>query len=113
MDHAEDEIGIQELGNLGSTASRSALLAALLGGSCLASVVPVALEIVERDPMVRVASFEGDLLRALMEVGGDFWSRHPALFDQYRAAVRNAAAARRRMPQHLRLRFWSPLPSQS
>ena len=113
MDHAEDKIDMRDSGNFESKVSRSALLAALISGSCLASVVPIALEIVGRDPMVRVASFEGDLLRALMEVGGDFWSRHPALFDEYRAAVRNAAAARRRMPQDIRLRFWSPLPNHS
>ena len=113
MDHAEHEIDMREFGDLESKVSRSALLAALIDGSCLASAVPIALEIVGRDPMVRVASFEGDLLRALMEVGGDFWSRHPELFDEYRAAVRNAAAARRRMPQDMRLRFWSLLPNQS
>jgi hypothetical protein len=113
MDHAEDRVERRESEAADSDASRAALLDALISGSCLASVVPVALEIVARDPMARAASFEGDLLRALMEVGGDFWSRHPELYGEYRAAVRNAAAVRRRLPLDLRLRFWSPLPSGS
>lgn len=113
MDHAEDKVERRETEAADSEASRGALLAALISGSCLASVVPVALAIVARDPMARAASFEGDLLRALMEVGGDFWSRHPELYDEYRTAVRNAAEVRRRLPVDLRLRFWSPLASGS
>ena len=113
MDGAEDENARQEPGDGDSAATRARLLAALLSGSRLASVVPIALEIVARDPLVRAASFEGDLLRALMEIGGDFWSHHPELYDEYRAAVRNAAAARLRLPVELRLRFWSPLSNPS
>lgn len=93
--------------------SRAELLAALLRGACLTAVVPLALAIVVREPLVRAVSFEGDLLRALMEVGGDFWARHPQLYDQYRSAVRDAAAARRRLPLDSRLRFWSPLSVES
>jgi len=110
---AEDQIDRHAPGGVDSEALQAALLAALMAGKSLASVVPIALEIVARDPMVRAASFEGDLLRALMEVGGDFWARHPQLYDEYRAAVRNAAAVRRRLPLDLRLRFWSPLSSPS
>jgi hypothetical protein len=113
MDVPEAKGEARDADGLASESSRAALLAALISGSCLASAVPVALDIVARDPMARAASFEGDLLRALMEVGGDFWSRHPKLYDEYRAAVRNAAAVRRRLPLDLRLRFWSPLPSGS
>jgi CDI immunity proteins len=113
MDENDDAMRVREPGEDGSSVSRAALLAALMSGSSLASAVPAALEIVARDPLVRAASFEGDLLRALMEVSGDFWSHHPRLYDEYRAAVRNAAAARRRLPAHLRLRFWSPLSGPS
>lgn len=113
MDDPETKGEARAADGASSESSRAALLAALISGSCLASVVPVALEIVARDPMARAASFEGDLLRALMEVGGDFWSQHPELYVEYRAAVRNAAAVRRRLPVDLRLRFWSPLPNQS
>jgi hypothetical protein len=113
MDYSGAETGMQEFEDGGSEASRAALLAALMRGTRLESAVPLALEIVGRDPMVRAASFEGDLLRALMEIGGDFWSHHPELYDEYRAAVRNAAAVRRRLPLELRLRFWSPLSNPS
>ena len=113
MDHSHREAGTHDVVDSASEASRASLLAALLRGTSLESAVPLALEIVGRDPMARAASFEGDLLRALMEVGGDFWSRHPSLYEDYRAAVRNAAAVRRRMPIDIRLRFWSPLSNPS
>jgi len=108
MHNSDGEADAHGLTGSASEASRAALLAALMRGTSLEAAVPLALEIVGRDPMARAASFEGDLLRALMEVGGDFWSRHPSLYEDYRAAVRNAAAVRRRMPIDIRLRFWSP-----
>ena len=84
-------------------------LAALVNGRRLASVVPAVLDIVEKDPLASAGAFRGDLLRALMEVPGSFWSRHPALFNRYRAAVRAGAMARMRLPPELRAEFWNAL----
>lgn len=86
------------------------VLTALLRGTCLSVVVPIALARVERDPLVHAAHFSGDLMRGLMEVPGAFWGRHPLLFDRYREALRRSAAHRRRLPPEERMRFWSPLP---
>ena len=85
------------------------LLSALLNGWCLGAAVPLALARVERDPLVSAGTFPGDLMRGLMEVPGAFWVRHPRLFDRYRAALRESAARRRRLPADERMRFWSPI----
>jgi hypothetical protein len=86
------------------------LLSAIVAGQELAIVVPLAVDAVERDPLVRAIEFPGDLLRALMEVPGGFWRRAPALYQRYRAALRAAAAMRRQLPMDERMRFWEPLP---
>lgn len=85
------------------------LLASLVQGRSLASVVPWALELVEREPLLRAAQFPGDLLRGLMEVPDRFWSRNPALYRRHRTALRAAAALRRTMPPDERMSFWEPL----
>ena len=90
-------------------ASLVELLSALLHGCCLSAAVPVALARVEREPLVRVALFDGDLMRGLMEVPGAFWGRHPRLYDRYREALRRSAALRRQLPAQERMCFWSPL----
>ena len=43
-----------------------------------------------------------------MEVPGNFWGRHPALFERYRNALRAAAMLRRSLPPDERLDFWKP-----
>jgi hypothetical protein len=90
-------------------ASLAEILSALVHGCCLAAAVPLALAQVERDPLMRVALFEGDLMRGLMEVPGAFWGRHPQLYDHYRQALRRSADLRRRLPVEERMCFWSPL----
>ena len=85
------------------------LLVSLVHGWCLTAVVPIAIDLVEREPLLSVGQFPGDLLRALMEVPGAFWGRYPRLFDRYREALRAAAALRRQLPPDERMRFWEPL----
>ena len=85
------------------------LVAALVRGIDLQRMVPAAIDLVERDPLISAGRFSGDVLRALMEVPGGFWSRHTDLFDRYRAALRVAAALRRDLPVERRFEFWEPL----
>jgi hypothetical protein len=85
------------------------LLVSLVHGWCLTPVVPIAIDLVERDPLLSVWQFPGDLLRGLMEVPGAFWGRYPRLFDRYRQALRAAAVLRRQLPHDERMRFWEPL----
>lgn len=92
-----------------ATATRDDLLVALVHGWYLAAVVPMALDIVEDDPLASTGEFDGDLLRGLMEVPGRFWGRNPRLYDRYRAALRCGAARRRALPPDQRLDFWTPL----
>jgi hypothetical protein len=85
------------------------VLVALVRSARLHAAVPAALAVVERDPMASGGQFDGDLLRALMEVPGSFWSRHPELFARYRVALRASALRRRSLPPEQRLEFWEPL----
>jgi hypothetical protein len=88
------------------------MLGALRSGASLSTVVPAALAILEQDPLATAGLFDGDLLRALMEVEGAFWSRHAVLYDRYRAAVRRAALARRSMAPEVRSQFWRSFDPQ-
>lgn len=107
----EDEHRIEgPAGTRKRTSAPADLLESLLRGEALGAVVPVALDAVERDPLASGGHFRGDLLRALMEVPGRFWGRHPQLFDRYQAVVRASAEARRRLPAEQRMSFWEPLP---
>lgn len=92
-----------------ATVADRELLASLLGGRRLPTVVPLALDALERDPLVTVGCFPGDLLRGLMTVPGSFWRRFPTLYERYRAAIREGAARRRRLPYAERMRFWDAL----
>ena len=91
---------------------RAELLAALLRAEELQTVVPAVLDIVEAEPLASAGCFAGDLLRGLMELGGDFWGRHAALYARYREAVRRAAVLRRDLPPGARFGFWSPIPPE-
>lgn len=86
-----------------------ALLLGLLDGSDLPAIVPVALAVIERDPLATGGSFPGDLVRALMEISGHFWSRNPRLYERYVRALRASAIARRALPREERMVFWSAL----
>jgi hypothetical protein len=85
------------------------LLAALLAGTGLDAAVPTALAIVERDPLATCGRFRGDTMRALMEVPGLFWTRHPHWYARYLLALRASAGARRRLPDAERMEFWNTL----
>ena len=86
------------------------VLDALLRGASLDAAVPLAIAAAERDPMVTAGWFPGDLIRALMEVPGPFWTRHPALYARYQGVVRASALARQALPFDERMRFWDSLP---
>jgi hypothetical protein len=90
-------------------AQLGALLDALVSGGCLAGTVPLVLQVVERDPLASGGRFAGDLVRALAEVPGSFWSRHPGLYTRYRTVLRANAAARKALPIEERMQFWAPL----
>lgn len=85
------------------------LLTSLVNASRLPVAVPLALDIIERDPLATAGCFPGDLLRGLMDVPGTFWSTHPADYDRYRRALRSGAALRRRLTPVESMQFWSPL----
>lgn len=87
------------------------LLDALLRREALAAAVPITLGLLQDDPLASGGQFRGDLLRALMEVKGDFWSRNERLYERYLEALRAAAAARRHLPPAERMEFWSTLQS--
>ena len=86
-----------------------ALLAALLSGASLERAVPTALAVVDRDPLATCGRFKGDAMRALMDVPGLFWARHPRWHARYLTALRSAAGARRRLPDAERMEFWNTL----
>jgi hypothetical protein len=106
---ATPRIGEAGRGQRVTPAAGRELLAALVNREHLETAVPEAIESVGLDPLIMVGSFPGDLLRALMEVPDEFWSRYPKLYQQYRAAVRAGAQARLQLPAESRLAFWSPL----
>jgi hypothetical protein len=108
-EHAAEQAPEHAAEHPAASTSRAGVLAALVNGSCLAAVVPLALDTVERDPLASAGCFPGDMLRGLMEVPGDFWGRFPELFDRYRKALRAGAAARHRLPPDERMVFWTPL----
>lgn len=45
----------------------------------LGFVVPIALEIVEKDPLLESEHFRGDLLTAILSASKDFYREHPAI----------------------------------
>lgn len=85
------------------------LIASLLAATNLETAVPAALAAVEGDPLATCGRFRGDTMRALMEVPGLFWARHPHWYARYLIALRSAACARRRLPDAERMEFWNAL----
>jgi len=41
-------------------------------------LVPLALEVLEREPLVEADHYPGDLLASVLRIEGGTWSRHPA-----------------------------------
>jgi len=87
----------------------SQLLQSLLHGVRLSVAVPLALDALDENPLRSAGQFPGDLLRALMQVPGSFWTRSPRLYERYRDVLRRAAAQRRQLPARDRMQFWEPL----
>lgn len=50
-------------------------------------LVPVAIEVLQRDPLAEGDMYEGDLLCAMLRVGDDFWKPRRALAEQFQAIV--------------------------
>lgn len=91
------------------------LFAALQRRAELSEVVPLVLDVLERDPLASAGCFRGDLLRALIDLPAEFWRRDRVLFQRYQAAVRAGAIARRSLPSTERMDFWTngfPLPRE-
>lgn len=91
------------------------LYAALQHRADLSEVVPLVLDVLERNPLASAGCFRGDLLRALIDLPAEFWRRDPVLFQRYQAAVRAGAIARRSLPSAERMDFWTnglPLPRE-
>jgi hypothetical protein len=83
------------------------LLDALHRGTDLHEVVPMVLDVIERDPLASAGSFRGDLLRALIDLPAEFWRRDHISFQRYQAAVRAGAIARQSLPSAERMEFWT------
>jgi hypothetical protein len=83
------------------------LLKALHRRADLHEVVPMVLDVIERDPLASAGSFRGDLLRALIELPAKFWHDDPASFQRYKTAVRAGAIARLALPRSERMAFWT------
>lgn len=73
----------------------------------LATIVPLALDVLERDPLASAGFFRGALLRALIDLPANFWGDNPAAFARYQDAVRAGALARRSLPSAERMEFWT------
>jgi hypothetical protein len=91
----------------------TSLLQGLIEKQRLEELVPLALELLDRDPLASGGCFRGDILRALMELPGQFWWRYQELWEKYRSALRAAALARRRLPTHEQLEFWGVLTGEA
>ena len=89
---------------IGSDADR---LHALHSGADPRVVVPILLDILQRDPLASAGYFRGDILRALIELPSDFWRHEPSLFKLYQSVVRAGAIARRALPSSERMAFWT------
>lgn len=61
---------------------------AIEGDSGLAHLIPLALEILSANPLVRAGLYAGDLLDAVQRVGHGYWLTHPA----QRQAIEKIAA---------------------
>lgn len=98
-------VSVSEMKNcIGSDAD---LLIALRDRTELHDVIPMVLDVLERDPLASAGSFRGDLLRALIGLPAEVWHRDPASFQRYKSAVRAGAVARLSLPRAERMAFWT------
>jgi uncharacterized protein (UPF0335 family) len=56
----------------------------------LLRLVPITLEKLEAEPLAKGDCYPGDLLRAILKVGGPFWERHADWLRRTREVVRKA-----------------------
>lgn len=101
--------GVRRLTVSTKDTSAQELLEALVHRERLDIVVPETLGILERDPLASGGCFTGDLLRALLELPGAYWSRNASMHARFLSALRAGALARRSLPPDVRMEFWSPL----
>jgi len=59
----------------------------------LAFVMPLALPVVERDPLIEVEHFKGDLLEVMLRASSDFYLNHPEIRGRMDKIVDRVAAA--------------------
>lgn len=85
------------------------LLSSTIDTHDLSTAVRATLSVVEEDPIATAGRFRGDLLRALMRLGGRYWTAHPDEYSRYRAALRNAALLRRGSGDAATVEFWDRL----
>jgi len=71
-----------------------------------------AIALLEREPLASAGVFPGDLLRRLIDLPSGAWGEHSDLYPRYREIVREAALARRSLPEDQRGAFWSALPDR-
>nr|WP_281425939.1 contact-dependent growth inhibition system immunity protein [Polymorphospora rubra] len=53
----------------------------------LSHLVPIALDLLQNDPMAEGDMYEGDLLRAVLRIGPDFWAAHTDLLQRLHAVI--------------------------
>jgi hypothetical protein len=61
-------------------------------------LLPLAIEQLERNPIIQGDFYPGDLLRAVIGLPSDFWTANPALTHQLRAIIARVSP----LPQELR-----------
>lgn len=67
-------------------------------------LVPLALSLLEEDPLQAGDYYPGDLLTAVLGIERDFWPAHPAELQRLTAVTRRAEARLPESPSHRRLR---------
>ena len=76
------------------------------------SALARAIAVLEREPLASAGVFPGDLLRRLIDLPSSLWAEQSDLYPRYREIVREAALARRELPEEQRGAFWSALPDR-
>jgi hypothetical protein len=54
---------------------------------CLEYLIPLALEQLEKDPLVEGDFYRGDLLKMTLDAGEEFWARHPQYHERIRTII--------------------------
>jgi hypothetical protein len=66
-------------------------------GIGLLFLVPLALEVLDREPLAEGAYCPGDLLEAVLSIGEEFWNQHPDWYGHVQAIVGRMS----QVPEHL------------